>query len=499
MQPEGAPPVERLIVERAVLTPGGIRLSVLNDGPDPVTIAQVTVDDAYWAFTAEENRTELGHLGRTRLDIPYPWVQGEAHFVKVITSTGTVFEHEIAVAVETPKVETRQILAFALIGLYVGVIPVALGLMWFPLVKRLGPTGLDVLLALTIGLLLFLLIDTAHEGVSSASALPESYQGLAVFTAAALGAYLALEAFGSWLKARRSAGVRRGSNGAVLALLIATGIGLHNFGEGLAIGAAFALGEAALGTLLVVGFMLHNTTEGLAIVAPLAKERPSLRQLAWLGFIGGAPTVVGAWVGGLVYSPGARGAVPRPRCRCHRAGAAADWPPDGRHRVHQQAFLFAAGPFGPGGRVSHHARDGHAGRVTTNTHADHQSPRPGLARRPAARRAPACSCRGSSTHVKRSTKSGLPPVSMSFHVEDIAGANPTMALTAGEQVKVTIRNEDRGMLHDFSIPEWGVRTGGVEWGDERSITFRVPATASTLSYICTPHSVMMSGRITVSK
>ncbi len=303
VQPAGAPPVERLIVERAVLTPGGIRLSVLNDGPDPVTIAQVTVDDAYWAFTAEENRTELGHLGRTRLDIPYPWVQGEAHFVKVITSTGTVFEHEIAVAVETPKVETRQILAFALIGLYVGVIPVALGLMWFPLVKRLGSTGLDVLLALTLGLLLFLLIDTTHEGVSSASMLPESYQGLAVFVAAALGAYLALEAFGTWLKARRSAGLQRGSNGAVLALLVATGIGLHNFGEGLAIGAAFALGEAALGTLLVVGFMLHNTTEGLAIVAPLAKEHPSLRQLAWLGLLGGAPTVVGAWVGGLVYSP----------------------------------------------------------------------------------------------------------------------------------------------------------------------------------------------------
>ena len=303
VQPEGLPPVERLVVERAVLTADGIQLSVLNDGPDPVTIAQVTVDDAYWAFTAAEGRTELGHLGRTRLDIPYPWVEGEAHFVKVITSTGTVFEHEIAVAVETPKVETRQILAFALIGLYVGVIPVALGLMWFPLVKRLGATGLDVLLALTLGLLLFLLIDTTHEGISSASALPESYQGLAVFAAAALGAYLSLEAFGSWLKARRSAGVRRGSSGAVLALLIATGIGLHNFGEGLAIGAAFALGEAALGTLLVVGFMLHNTTEGLAIVAPLAKDRPSLRQLAWLGFLGGAPTIAGAWVGGLVYSP----------------------------------------------------------------------------------------------------------------------------------------------------------------------------------------------------
>jgi zinc transporter, ZIP family len=303
IRPEGVPPVERLLVERAVLTPEGMQLSVLNDGPDPVTIAQVTVDDAYWAFTAEDNRTRLGHLGRTRLDIPYPWVPGEAHLIKVMTSTGTVFEHEIPVAVLTPRIETRQIAAFALIGLYVGVIPVALGLMWFPLVKRLGTTGLDVLLALTLGLLLFLLIDTTHEGISAASALPESYQGLPVFAAAALGAYLALESFGAWLKSRRSAGVSRNSPGAVLALLVATGIGLHNFGEGLAIGAAFALGEAALGTLLVVGFTLHNTTEGLAIVAPLARERPSLRQLAWLGFLGGAPTVAGAWAGGLVYSP----------------------------------------------------------------------------------------------------------------------------------------------------------------------------------------------------
>ena len=302
VQPEGMPPVERLVIERAQLNADGIHLTVLNDGPDPVTIAQVIVDDAYWAFTAEDNRTQLGHLGRTRLDIPYPWVAGEAHLVKVLTSTGTAFEHEIAVAVETPKVEGRQIAAFALIGLYVGVIPVALGLMWFPLVKRLGPVGLDVLLALTLGLLLFLLIDTTHEGIETASMLPGSYQGIALFVAASLGAYLTLEWFGSWLAARRARQART-AGGAVLALLVATGIGLHNFGEGLAIGAAFALGEAALGTLLVIGFTLHNTTEGLAIVAPLARERPSIRQLAWLGFIGGAPTVLGAWAGGLIYSP----------------------------------------------------------------------------------------------------------------------------------------------------------------------------------------------------
>ena len=303
LQPEGAPPVERLVIQRATLSEDGIHLSVMNDGPDAVRIAQVVVDDAYWRFSVEGGRAELPHLGRTRLHVPYPWVEGEAHLLKVITSTGTVFEHEIPVAVRTPDAQGRHLAAFTLIGLYVGVIPVALGLLWFPLVSRLGRVGLDVLLAVTLGLLLFLLVDTAHEGVASAEALPGSYQGLALFAAAAFGAYLVLESFSAWLKRRRSRVPGTASSGAVLALLIATGIGLHNFGEGLAIGAAFALGEASLGILLVIGFTLHNTTEGLAIIAPLARERPSLRQLATLGVIGGAPTIAGAWAGGLMYSP----------------------------------------------------------------------------------------------------------------------------------------------------------------------------------------------------
>ena len=299
---DGAPPIERLVIERAVLRADGIHLTVLNDGPDPVTIAQVLVDDAYWTFTAD-NGTVLDHLGRTRLMIPYPWVEGEAHFVKVLTSTGTPFEHEIAVAVTTPEPNLRYLLTFTLIGVYVGVIPVALGLLWFPLTRRLGRTGIDVLLALTIGLLAFLLVDTTHEGVEAAGEMPGSYQGLAVFVAGAAGAYLALEWFGAWLRARRARARMAGSPGWVLALFIAVGIGLHNFGEGLAIGAAFALGEAALGTLLIIGFMLHNTTEGLAIIAPLSRERPSVGALIRLGLIGGVPTIAGAWIGGLVYSP----------------------------------------------------------------------------------------------------------------------------------------------------------------------------------------------------
>jgi zinc transporter ZupT len=302
LRPAGMPPVEKLRVERAELAGDGIRLTVMNDGPDPVTIAQVTVDDAFWAFKAEGGVT-LRHLGRTSVHVPYPWVAGEAHLVKLLTSTGTAFEHEIAVAVETPRVTAAHLAAFAMIGLYVGVLPVALGLCWYPVLARLGRTGLDAVIALTIGLLAFLLVDATHEGLEGAGELADSFQGAAMFIGAAAAAFLGLEVLGQWLRAVRA---RRKeidvSPGAVLALLIAIGIGLHNFGEGLAIGAAFSLGEAALGTLLIVGFTLHNTTEGLAILAPIAKDRPSIPLLVRLGLIGGVPTIAGAWLGGFVYS-----------------------------------------------------------------------------------------------------------------------------------------------------------------------------------------------------
>ena len=297
------PPVERLTFQRVTLEPDFILVNVLNDGPDEVTIAQVQVDEAYWTFTAD-NGLALGHLDRTTLRIPYPWVGGEVHVVKVLTSTGAAFEHQIPVAVETPTPNARFFAVFTLIGLYVGVIPVIIGLLWFPFLKRLSVGGMDFLLALTVGLLAFLIVDGANEGIESAGLLPESFQGVVLFALAAVGAYLLLEGVGAWLRSRRH-GASEGQGGWVLAVLIAVGIGLHNFGEGLAIGSAFALGEAALGTLLIVGFTLHNTTEGLAIVAPLAREREpvSVADLARLGLIGGAPTIAGAWVGGFVYSP----------------------------------------------------------------------------------------------------------------------------------------------------------------------------------------------------
>lgn len=306
IQGDDAPPVEKLAITQVRLEPGRIDLSVMNDGPDDVTIAQVAVDDAFWAFEAAPSAT-VSHLQGTRISIPYPWVHGEAHVVRLLTSTGVTFDREILVALETPAPSARFFGIFALIGLYVGVIPVALGLLWYPLMRRIGVTGLQFLMALTVGLLAYLLVDSAHDGLEAAALVPGSYQGTALFVFGAIAAYVVLDMIGAWLARRRTTQPAGDARGWVLAVLIAVGIGLHNFGEGLAIGSAFALGELSLGTLLIIGFTLHNTTEGLAIVAPLARDgsadQAGIGGLIQLGLIGGVPTIFGAWLGAFVYSP----------------------------------------------------------------------------------------------------------------------------------------------------------------------------------------------------
>ena len=291
-----APPIEELKIERVALPEAGqIRLTVVNDGPDPITIAQVRVDDAYWAHEIAPGRT-IGRLGTATITIPSPWVEGEAHMVTLLSQTGVVFEAEVPVAIESPRADGATFLQFALIGIYVGVIPVGLGLLWYPFLRRLGARGLRFILALTVGLLLFLVVDMFLEANETALAAPAAWNGAVLVPLVALLTFMLLMAIGG----NKGEAQQRGLP---LAYRIALGIGLHNLGEGLAIGAAFALGEVALGVFLVLGFTLHNVTEGVGIAAPILRDRPALRHFLLLALLAGGPAIIGVWIGGFVYSP----------------------------------------------------------------------------------------------------------------------------------------------------------------------------------------------------
>ena len=295
------PPLEELSIQRIILPAAGeIQVEVVNGGPDPVTVAQVLVDEAYWSHSVTPSRT-IHRLGQATITIHYPWVDGETHEIMLITESGATFNGEIAVATLSPTPNITYLGTFTLLGLYVGVIPVGIGLLWYPFLRRIKRRWTDFLLASTIGLLLFLGVDTVAEALDIATEkLPDVLQGLTLIATGVLGTFLGLGAFGKWVSVNSNSDNR---SRLVLSYLIALGIGMHNLGEGLAIGAAYAVGEIAVGGFLVLGFMLHNTTEGLAILAPISRDRPLLSHLVALGAIAGGPTIVGTWIGGFTYSP----------------------------------------------------------------------------------------------------------------------------------------------------------------------------------------------------
>jgi ZIP family zinc transporter len=299
------PPVEEVAIETTVLRPGEIELTLRNDGPDPVEIAQVAVNDAYAPFAAEGGR-EIDRLGSTSVTIDYPWIEGEAYEIFILTSSGGTVDAAIPVATETPEEDVGFFGLMALLGIYVGVIPVSLGMLWLPFVRSLGREWLGALIAFTIGLLAFLAIDAGLEGLEIAGEAPAAFGGAGLVFLGGLVAYLVLAGVDAYL-AQRSEKAKASGAGAAgagyLALLVAIGIGLHNLGEGLAIGSAYASGALALGAFLVVGFAIHNTTEGLAIVAPLRDRSPGFGRLLALGLIAGAPAILGAWIGAAAFNP----------------------------------------------------------------------------------------------------------------------------------------------------------------------------------------------------
>jgi len=288
-------------IEKIEFVDSEIIATVRNTGPISVDIVMADINDRIYPAAIEPDK----HLERFQsaiVRIPFEWNEGEPYAVGLTVDDGTRFEKRVDAAAPSIQPTVEMIAYFAVIGTYVGIIPVLIGLLWFPFISKLSRNKYKFFLALTVGLLLFLGISATEEAIKiSAENLSDVFNGALLVATVAIVSFLALNYAGEKLKER--AGASKLAGPIAIALMIAIGIGLHNFGEGLAIGAAIVLGEAALGAFLIVGFAIHNTTEGFAIAAPMARTKLMIGRLAAMGMIAGVPAIFGAWVGGFVYSP----------------------------------------------------------------------------------------------------------------------------------------------------------------------------------------------------
>jgi zinc transporter ZupT len=289
------PAADQFDIRRVEFSPGEVRVVVRNPQRDELTIASVTVDDAIVPFSLD-GPTTLGRLRSSTIVVPFQWVENDPISVGVTSSSGIQTVKEIAAAVETPQPSVSGFFGYALIGVLVGVVPIAFGLLWLPALRQASAVWLATFMAFTAGLLSFLGVEALTEAFDLQAALPAALGGSGLVLLGVALSFLGMTALAGRLTKGGTA------TGLTLALLVAVGIGLHNLGEGLAIGASFAIGELQLGTFLIVGFMIHNVTEGLGIATPMAKSRVTVLVLAALALVAGAPAILGAWIGGYTSS-----------------------------------------------------------------------------------------------------------------------------------------------------------------------------------------------------
>lgn len=329
-------PLPEISIEKVEFLDGHIVAFVRNTGPSEITIAQADVNDRIYPAAIEPGRT-LTRLADAKVIIPFVWNRGEPYEIGITTGDGTRFHEKVNSAAPAPRATVGQASTFALIGTYVGIIPVMMGLVWYPFIRRLSSNKYNFFLSLTAGLLVFLGIDALLESNEIAvNALAPAFNAQILIIMVAIVTLITLMYVSQRLiqrASKRSKPDIESKSGyssrsepdlelrdfksspasfqqqlmirpIAISMMISIGIGLHNFGEGLAIGAAVLLGEVALSSFLILGFTLHNTTEGLAIVAPMAKSRRiPLAKLMVMGLIAGGPTILGAWIGGFLYSP----------------------------------------------------------------------------------------------------------------------------------------------------------------------------------------------------
>jgi zinc transporter, ZIP family len=295
--PQAAGTAERIVFEAA---PPAIRLIVRNTGAQPLTVSQIIVNDGYWQHSIGDR--QLGRFESTDVEILYPWEEGVSVEVGLVTSNGDVVRLDLGRASLTPKLSSDTWATYSWVGLFIGLVPVAAGLCAFPLLASARRRVLDFALALTLGLLAFLLVDTVLEGWDLATAARQPFQGQEVFVLAAVITAIVLTTVSATGPSATGPSARTRHT----ALSVAVAIGIHNFGEGIAVGAALATGRTDLGLGLIVGFAVHNVTEGIAIAAPLAQDGPPrlpILRLVVLAAVASVPAIPGVWLGGFAFDP----------------------------------------------------------------------------------------------------------------------------------------------------------------------------------------------------
>jgi len=294
-------PLPEITIEKVDFVDSEIQATVRNTGPIPVEVVMADVNDRIQPAAVEPD----GYLERyetTLVRIPFEWNAAEPYNIGITIEDGTRFEKEIEAAAPALEFNLDLAIFFAIIGTYVGIIPVMIGLLWLPFIKRISKQKYHFFLALTAGLLFFLAIDSIEEALDiSDENLAGSFNGTLLVATVVVLSFLALYYSGNKLVTKTD--TSKIAKPVAIALMISIGIGLHNFGEGLAIGASVGMGSIAFSTFLIVGFALHNTTEGIAIAAPMSRGKLMIGKLVALGLIAGSPAIFGAWIGGFAYSP----------------------------------------------------------------------------------------------------------------------------------------------------------------------------------------------------
>ena len=288
-------------IEKVEFIGNEIQATVRNTGPVGVNVVVADVNDRIQPAAIEPDiHLERFETGLVR--IPYDWNEGQPYTIGLTIDDGTRFEKQINAASASLEPNSELFVFLGIIGLLIGVVPIMIGLLWYPFIKRLGKNAFNFFLAFTIGLLLFLGLDAIEEAFEiSDTHLASVFNGELLIATVVILSFLGLYGIGNILIKRSE--FSKLSKGLAISLMVAVGIGLHNLGEGLAVGAAIALGQVALSTFLIIGFAIHNTTEGLAIAAPLTRTKSVIGKMVGFGLIAGIPAIFGTWIGGFSFSP----------------------------------------------------------------------------------------------------------------------------------------------------------------------------------------------------